>query len=173
MSADQETVAWEEFQRITELVPASRGHIHPPLSLVARVWALMDVPAGEDRFTYAESHQEGDVARTTWTIVVADNTHLVHVQASVPSKGWARMPDFLSLSRVEENIDATSRRLSFDALTEVRSAGAYRDWLTAGSPPQAPAWDLRWGSDFSIRLPVYDDRLAHNARALVLGLRRR
>jgi hypothetical protein len=73
---------------------------------------------------------------------------------------------------MERDIDVSARRLSFNRLCEVKLAGTDRDWLTFGGPPQAPAWDLCWGSDVSVRLPIDDPRLASKARALVLSLNR-
>jgi hypothetical protein len=164
-----------EIQALSTLIPPYKDAISPPIPLLTRLWALIDVPKDSGEFAYVESlYETTQDPLTRWTIVVADQTHIVHLQASVPMHFWTRGEQsgesYQRLVNDETDIDVSARRLRLADVTEITLAGDFRDWLVWDGGASRPRWELRWIDGTAIRVPLEDIRLSARARRLVLSL---
>jgi hypothetical protein len=132
-----EDIMMRDMRRIAELVPRSHQSA-PPGSLIARIYSLLPAPPEDQAFVFADSNAklDHDPDATTWTIVVADNTHIVRVCAKAPFPSWVWVDsDDLGFKsgafQSEHGAEISALRLPLRGISKILTGGEARGWTTS------------------------------------------
>jgi hypothetical protein len=168
----------EEIRKLAHRLPESR-HSRPPLSLIARVWSLIELPHEGEDFTYAETHlsHPKDPDGSEWSVVVSDHRHIVHVHGTLNDPLWTSYEqEDRSRSEIcdqEAKARIVATRLPLKQITKIASAGEPTDWVNSDRLPPSARWTLHWPDGSSVEVPLASHPQASEvarARQFVLGL---
>jgi hypothetical protein len=161
MADTPEDSMMRDMRRIAQLVPRSHQS-SPPGSLIARIYSLLPAPPEDQAFVFADSNAEfdHDPDSTTWTIVVADDTHIVRVRATAPFPSWVWVDsDDLGFKtgafQAEHGAEISALRLALCGISKISTGGEALGWTTSFEVlPLVPRWILEWPDGSQIELPV-------------------